>query len=307
MLASAFRIEQFADFFDDAALFPPGDAPMTRAVPEHRARLAAPTGGAVGPFIIAANRLGELSAVLDSQADPGGLIEIGIVVPGGAAGIGPALTMAAADHRLAVRSIEVAITIATDPVREFEETITTLTELLPPDALGYIETGYAPTVLSQLQQLNGTGHRLKFRCGGLTAELFPSTAELAAGIAAAVRAGVAFKGTAGLHHAIRHTAPGTGFEHFGFLNILLAAGEADTTDTHGLQALLDERDPTVVADRIRALGATGLATARRRFRSYGTCDIAEPLTDLTNLDLLASPAGDEDHLPLLSTTERSIP
>ena len=303
-MTAAFPIEQFDGFFDDAALFPPGNSPMSRAVPEHRARRAAATGSAVGPFIIAADRLDELCAVLDHQAEPGEPIELGIVVAGGAGGVAPALTRAGSDHRLVVRAVEVAMINATEPVHELDGMITTLTDQLPPGARAFIETGYARTILGALHRLHGTGYAVKFRCGGLTAELFPSTAELAAGIAAAVHAGVAFKCTAGLHHAVRHTASDTGFEHFGFLNVLLAAGEADNTDAAGLRLLLDERNPTAVADRIRALDTTGLARARGRFRSYGTCDIAEPLTDLIDLKLLESPTGDE---PNLSTTERRIP
>ena len=66
------------------------------------------------------------------------------------------------------------------------------------------------------------GLRLKFRTGGLTADAFPSAAELAACIDAALDRETPFKCTAGLHHAVRHTDPETGFEHHGFLNVLLA-------------------------------------------------------------------------------------
>ena len=54
----------FDGLFDDAALFPPGDAPMASAVPAHR-QLQARLGGLVGPFVVPAARLDDLVAHLD--------------------------------------------------------------------------------------------------------------------------------------------------------------------------------------------------------------------------------------------------
>jgi len=302
-MTAPFEVNQFAGFFDDAALFPPGNAPMARAVPEHRARRTGDTGVAVGPFIIGAGRLGELGSVLDSQDAPGEPIEVGLVVTGGAAGIGPALTRAATDRRLLVRAVEVAITAAGDPVRELDAVIAALDDRLPAGARGFIETGYLPSTLWAVHRLNGTGHWLKFRCGGLSPDLFPTTEQLAQALSAAATTRVPFKCTAGLHHAVRHTAPATGFEHFGFLNVLLAATLAGGESTIAeLVALLDERDAATVAGRVRALGREGLAHGRRSFRSYGTCEIAEPLAELTELHLISYPQSANS-----STTERREP
>jgi hypothetical protein len=43
----------FTGLFDDAALFPPGDASMAAAVPAHR-ELRARLGDLVGPFVVPA-------------------------------------------------------------------------------------------------------------------------------------------------------------------------------------------------------------------------------------------------------------
>jgi hypothetical protein len=132
-------------------------------------------------------------------------------------------------------------------------------------------------------------YRAKFRTGGVRAELYPDAAELAGAVQAAVAAGVPFKATAGLHHAVRNTDPATGFEQHGFLNLLLAAATADPAGStrDAVAAVLAERDGVVLADRVRALGPQGLAAARARFSSFGTCSITEPLDELVALGVLA--------------------
>jgi hypothetical protein len=131
-------------------------------------------------------------------------------------------------------------------------------------------------------------YRAKFRTGGVRAELYPSVDELAANIAAAVRAGVPFKATAGLHHALRNTDPETGFVQHGFLNLLIATdallrggSEADAA------ALLAERDGAIVAARVLAVDAPA---ARAAFTSFGTCSVTEPLGELIELGIIT------DHL-----------
>ena len=69
------------------------------------------------------------------------------------------------------------------------------------------------------------GLRLKFRTGGLDAAAFPSSEVLAGWIDAALDRETQFKCTAGLHRAVRHTGE-DGFEHHGFLNVLLATRRA---------------------------------------------------------------------------------
>src|SRR5204862_5582864 len=85
----------------------------------------------------------------------------------------------------------------------------------------------------------------KFRTGGLAAELFPTPVELAAVICACRDRGLPFKLTAGLHHALRHTDPETGFIHHGFLNVLVAAAQAvhQAAEVADVAATLAGTDP----------------------------------------------------------------
>jgi hypothetical protein len=85
--------------FDDAALFPPGDAPMAAAVPAHR-DLRERLGDLVGPFVVPAARLGELSAHLgDGEPIDVSLIAATGDLPAAAARVGahPGLTLAAVE------------------------------------------------------------------------------------------------------------------------------------------------------------------------------------------------------------------
>ena len=53
---------------DDAALFPPGNAPMDVALAEHARHRGAPWADAVGPFLCPASRVEELRARLPADA-----------------------------------------------------------------------------------------------------------------------------------------------------------------------------------------------------------------------------------------------
>ncbi|WP_371825960.1 hypothetical protein [Nonomuraea turcica] len=86
---------------------------------------------------------------------------------------------------------------------------------------------------------------------------------------------------------MRHSAADTGFEHHGFLNVLLAtAALLDGADTTRAAEVLAERSADALAAAARQLSDLHIARLRNRFRSFGTCSVTEPLTDLTGLGLL---------------------
>jgi hypothetical protein len=131
------------------------------------------------------------------------------------------------------------------------------------------------------------GTHLKFRTGGLEPHLFPDAATLAAWIDAALDRETSYKCTAGLHHALRHRDHDTGYEHHGFLNVLLATRRAfdGGTVTEVAEVLEDH-----YANDLVALARTSdLAGARRWFTSFGSCSVTEPLDDLLALGLLEPP------------------
>ena len=104
---------------------------------------------------------------------------------------------------------------------------------------------------------------------------------------AALEQDLRFKLTAGLHHAVRHTDPATGFEH--------QASSTSCSPSHAVlsgssddvaAAILAERDAAVVAAAVSELDEAARGHVRSRFLSFGTCSIAEPIDDLRGLGLL---------------------
>jgi hypothetical protein len=127
---------------------------------------------------------------------------------------------------------------------------------------------------------------LKFRTGGVTADAFPTPAELAASIAAALDRELSFKCTAGLHHAVRQTDPGTGLTHHGFLNVLAATRAClDGTDTEAVLAASDAKT------LLEGLDDDTLERTRRWFTGFGSCSVLEPHDDLVELGLIPASGG----------------
>jgi hypothetical protein len=153
----------------------------------------------------------------------------------------------------------------------------------------YVETPRGD--LDTIAQVAAAGHGAKIRCGGLRAELFPSAEEVAAFIGACVRQGVAFKATAGLHHALPNSDPATGFAHHGFLNLLLATGRAVAgAPADELIAVLRCTDAAALAAEARAITPDAARATRAAFVAYGSCSTRDPLSDLEELGLLTPAA-----------------
>jgi hypothetical protein len=165
-----------------------------------------------------------------------------------------------------------------------------LDDVLPADLPAAVELPRSTARDEVLDVLAGTRYRAKLRTGGVSPERFPSPEELAATLHACVDRGVAVKCTAGLHHAVRHTDPATGFEHHGFLNVLLAASAlAEGAPTETATGHLRDSDAAGMVAALRTWPAQRAARARAVFTSFGTCSVLEPVDDLVTLGLLPSP------------------
>jgi hypothetical protein len=271
--------ELLTGLVDDAAVYPPGSAPLDEAVKQHRRHRAAPYASFVGPLLVPASAVVPAAELIG----PGEQLAVGVVAD---AGLG-SLQAVPPDTPLTIVQVELAVAKrGEDP----QPGLAAFLELLrgQPDRAGYAEIPLTWGLLGALDTVasardGGVRVAPKFRTGGLAAELFPTPIELAAVICACRDRGLPFKLTAGLHHAIRYTDPETGFVHHGFLNVLVAAAHAAAdAEVAEVAAVLAGTDPVPLIEATRQI----LHQDRPLWIGFGSCSVTEPLEDLSKLGLL---------------------
>ncbi|WP_327089127.1 hypothetical protein OIE66_00450 [Nonomuraea sp. NBC_01738] len=125
------------------------------------------------------------------------------------------------------------------------------------------------------------GVGLKVRCGGLTADAFPTPEHLGAFIEFCAEHDVPFKATAGLHHAVRHFDPSLGVDRHGFLNLVLAVCEA--AERRDPVPILRTTDVGLLVRLAHAVSEETAKRARQLLVSYGSCSTSTPIDDLKTL------------------------
>lgn len=153
----------------------------------------------------------------------------------------------------------------------------------------------AENLIRALRKLKDRHVGFKLRTGGVTADAFPSTEQIAWAIASVRDAGVPLKCTAGLHHPIRHYNESVQTKMHGFLNVF---GAGILAEAHGLsqaqiQSILEDENPENFTFDENGFAwkdlriATSEITKSRPFAtSFGSCSFDEPREDLRNLEML---------------------
>ncbi len=278
----------FARLVDDAAIFPPGNAALPAAVRAHRLLRAGRLTAFVGPFLCTASRLAELRLVLDHEAGDEPPLDLAVVVDTGTGGVDPIAVTVRADDRLDLQAVEIALRGDADLGTTARRTTAAVLDAdMPAGTAVYVEVPRAPTARDALEVLAEYDLRAKLRTGGPDAAAFPDEHEIATFLDACLDLELVVKFTAGLHRAVRHAEPATGFEHHGFLNVLLATHALlDSGKAADAAAVLAERDGPRLAARAHALSDRDAVRVRRTFASYGSCSVAEPVDDLVALGLI---------------------
>jgi hypothetical protein len=135
----------------------------------------------------------------------------------------------------------------------------------------------------------------KLRTGGVTADAFPTSTQIASALVTPATHQLPIKFTAGLHHPIRQFRDEVKTKMHGFLNVLGAAVLAAEHRWNAQQAAIMLEDENAAsfsfgedffAWREWKIGTERLQYRRRFVVSFGSCSFDEPRDDLRALRLL---------------------
>lgn len=274
-------VELVLGLVDDAAVFPPGLAPLPRAVSEHLARTA--YRRFVGPLLVPAGAAGDVV-----ELSGGAPLRLGLIARPGMP-LDPVLAGADALRHTSVQLAGVEVGHGSDwrmlagpdgpgvgvtveiPRDGFDDALDEVADA----AAAQAEAGRAPLAA-------------KFRTGATDVWAWPDEAELERFLRGCLHRGVRFKLTGGLHHALRadHPGPAGGPQH-GILNVLATlAAILDGASVPAARELLAQRAAAPLVAIVASLSPQDAAAVRGRFTAYGCCDVLDPLRELAELGLI---------------------
>jgi hypothetical protein len=285
---------------DYAGLFPPAGEDMRPALESYASYLDSPDRLALGRFIVPISRIKELE---DSGSD---------LMPSGDSSEPWRLAVLVADEVRGAAAEMLEFNDRHSPESGGRRAVIDVVELkastvneighqrndLPARFIAYVEIPILSDVSPLLKAIATAGARAKIRTGGITPEAFPRAERIVDFLGACKREGVAFKATAGLHHAVRGEyrltyVPGSPKAMmYGFLNLFVAAallytGESEDTAL----AALEDREPSAfsfsddaIQWREKRIALEQIVKFRSRFGiSFGSCSFREPIDQLASL------------------------
>jgi hypothetical protein len=300
-MASASARALMAGAVDYAGLFPPAQLPLADALAEYRRALAGADAWMLGRFIVPALQLPALADAVVQDAHDGKTWTVSAIVrehmDEDAAAV-QAFNQRAAKLHVRVDTIECRPS-SPPSGRGSSDGIAWLAKTFSPAFTVHVEVAVGPTAPDDLRVVAQHQLRAKVRTGGLAPEAFPAPASLVAFIESARDAGVPFKATAGLHHAIRGAYPlsdaigAQSATMHGFVNLMLAtaaAGEHLPTTTAAALLTRTDHSALVFEDEIVRWGDVELSIdAIGRMRetqcvSFGACSFREPADEYRRFD-----------------------
>jgi hypothetical protein len=278
-----------AGVVDYAGLFPPAALPMASALEEYARAHAGPDAWMLSRFVVPAARLPEFAAARLARGEAGPVWALSAIVRD-----------VSEDDRAAIASFNAAAgahCARVDTVECKPATVQGIDWLVGAFASTcdvYVEVPAGGDATPWLEHLRVRGLKAKVRTGGLTPDAFPLPADLLSFIESAVRLGVPFKATAGLHHAVRgayrltYDAASPHAAMYGYLNVLLAtaAVRAGLPRT-AADALLREADATSLTFEDGTISWAGVdipvasvdVLRRDHLVSFGSCSFLEPAAE----------------------------
>lgn len=280
---------------DYAGLFPPAGLDLERVLQNHATYAGGPHRWMLGRLILPLDRLDEASALLERTDRTGAqpwTISV-LAAAGDISGhVGDRIRRFNERHAAA----DVAIVAVEWPAQEAHQ-VADAADVVPEWLERYVEIAHGDDRL--LDAIAEHGCYAKLRAGGIVAQAFPSTDQVAAFLVACAAREVPFKATAGLHHPLRgrhrltYAADSdTGVMH-GFVNLVLGAalarsGRSDIRDVAATLELADAHafafsDETAAWDT-HSVSFDQIVEARAHLlRSVGSCSFEEPVDDLRRI------------------------
>jgi hypothetical protein len=288
------------ELVDYAGLFPPAGEDMRPALASYASYIDSPDRLALGRFIVPVSRLRELE---DSGSD---------LMPSGDGSEPWRLSVLVADDVRGAAAEMLEFNDRHSPESDSGRAVIDVVELkasaaneighqrtdLPARFVAYFEIPVIADVSPLVKAIATAGARAKIRTGGITPEAFPRAERIVDFLSACKHEGVAFKATAGLHHAVRGEyrltyEPGSPKAiMYGFLNLFVAAallytGESEDTAL----AALEDSDPAAfslsddaIQWRDKRIALAQIVSFRSRFGiSFGSCSFREPVDELASL------------------------
>lgn len=282
----------FQEWIDDAAVFPPGNAPVPRAWSEHAELLAGTEGDLLGPLLVGASAVEELGQSATVQAPPDHVSPVDVAIVGRAGtsvedvvnAVGSlqdqihlTITGAEVSHNEGDwrRLVDIGLRTAVEVPREGRQMVRALDDL-------------AAGVAEEVGGADSPAALAKWRTQATSQAPAPDSRQLAEFLMGTHERGLAFKLTGGLHRAV---APGpSADEPHGALNILVATHHLLRGSTLSeLTAILEIQDGPALAALLTGLTAAEVQSLRSRFVSFGCCGVLDPLNDLADLGLITTP------------------
>jgi hypothetical protein len=287
-----------AGLIDYAGLFPPAELDMESAVRNYASYRSGDYAWALGRFIAPIDRLEEFERsaqdFLPSSSGTGPWRVSVLCSPNVEVDVRKILDF----NRRHSKSADIVIDALEINIRETDE-IGPVRGLVSDGIVVYFEV---PVVTDprEIAKIGNARGRAKVRTGGTRAELVPATTDLVRFIKACADAGLPFKATAGLHHAVRsvqkftyHRDSASGIMH-GFLNLFVAAIFIRAGLSCESAAMLMEEQsrtafrfgPEGIFWRNHQIRNEQLRDGRNFAIAFGSCSFEEPIDDLKTLGLL---------------------
>ena len=291
-----------ARLIDYAGLFPPAKLDMAATVSNYARYRAGDDAWMLGRLIVPASRLDEfeqeaLTALRQSAADETGPWSISaLTAAAGSAELEADIArIDAFNQKHEDDDDNLAVIDAIELKADTPGVIDSALDQIGPH-FAFFEIPLTSDPKPMIETMAGEGCGAKVRTGGVTADVIPTSAQLAHFIHCCAAAGVSFKATAGMHHPLRHHAAALNADEHGFLNVFIASALAltDELSERDIKAILEEQsidafaiDEDAIRWRNHMLRSENIQDVREEFAvSFGSCSFDEPREDLRNLGLL---------------------